>query len=1086
MAAAQAKDNEFGVDEIFRVLDKGEDVMALVEGSPGIGKTTFSLKLAYDWANEKTDATLSFRKFELVLLLKCRDIDGDIMESIIEQLLPKDFEENIKKKLLDFIRDIYNQQKILIILDGLDELPTKSKHHVDELLHRRILPFCYVLVTSRQERGIDARKIFFFDILLEIEGFSENDASEYITKHFKNVGPGDLSKGDRLIEEIKKNTFLHALRKNPLNLLLLCVIFEDYEGELPSSNTKLYQIIIQCLLRRYRAKKGLKVPESDTDLDKLFQKDIRALGKVAWKCLLDDRHSFREDELKEMEKRNENLVARGLGLLYKEESLKRLKPQHEYCFLHKTFQEYLAASYIARKLRRKKFSVFQQLSFDDLVKKYPQVFLFVSGLLGEEASLLIEQIGKELKGDWDWHDCKRVAADFFINIFSESENGEQMADTLCSFIPFPLDGHIYDDCYNDNSYQFARVLGACKMFSKVQKPVKLYCDLSYPDDVKNFGDALESCSQLETYSINCREELTGELAEVLFERLSASTSLSQLTLKVHESISNDTAVMIGRAFAASKSLTQVTLAFPGMSGEAWLSALDTGLSADTPLTSAVLTISGPMNETEIQALERLLSNKSLLSLSLTVGGDMQDLLVDALSRGLSGHISVNSLDLWIYGRLSCYGAKSLERGLLENCSLNYLRVFVHGELPENWRTVVENVRLAKKSLVSPAFYCDFFSKVAANQLAHFRPFEVEEAFGPKQHLIVNVCGELTIDGVKSLCEVSWLSLSRLTINLYDKLTDGVVHLSMRCIDLNKTLTSVIVNIWGKLTEEEKTLSQHIIDNNPAITLNVRDVSVPPDDSSNHVDASVDNPASLVTFLTEAKNDRKEKLSLTVNIQRDTFKDETDHLFDVLAEDSTLKELTLTIHSDSYTSEDWGLGLVNGLRYNTSIRALSLTINDYGCFSGEWEEGLGKGLENNTTISALTLTINNYGDFDSSWGRGLGHGFAENRSLRTLTLTINNYSDMWGDWAGTLGDGLAKSKSLTTCNLTFNMHGEVNDYYLTKLCDNLMRSKSLTTLKLQVSDPQLGYDLSKVVVKSKSLSSIDLTVSFYQSKVNTSG
>ena len=99
---------------------------------------------------------------------------------------------------------------------------------------------------------------------------------------------------------------------------------------------------MRCLLRRYCAKEKLKAPEKDDDLDKQFEIAILALGELAWKCLLNDRLSFYEDELEELERSNENIVARRLGLVYKEESLKRLKPRHTYIFLHKTFQEYLA------------------------------------------------------------------------------------------------------------------------------------------------------------------------------------------------------------------------------------------------------------------------------------------------------------------------------------------------------------------------------------------------------------------------------------------------------------------------------------------------------------------------------------------------------------------------------------------------------------------------------------------------------------------------------------------------------------------------------------------------------------------------
>ena len=143
----------------------------LVEGSPGIGKTTFCLKIAYDWANGKIPKGCSFPEFNVVLLLKCRDIDGDMIKAIDEQLLPED--DDVKKELRDYIQDIHNQEQVLIILDGLDELPIGAEQYVDRLLHRRMFPFCFLLATSRQERGIEFRQTVNFDVLLQIEGFTD-------------------------------------------------------------------------------------------------------------------------------------------------------------------------------------------------------------------------------------------------------------------------------------------------------------------------------------------------------------------------------------------------------------------------------------------------------------------------------------------------------------------------------------------------------------------------------------------------------------------------------------------------------------------------------------------------------------------------------------------------------------------------------------------------------------------------------------------------------------------------------------------------------------------------------------------------
>ena len=519
--------DEINVTDIFKTLEKGKDVMTLVEGSPGIGKTTFCLKLAYDSTHGKIPTECFFPKFEVVLLLKCRDIDGNIMDTIRKQLLPRNIEEKIVEKLLHFLKDIHNQERILIILDGLDELPEKSRHHVDELLHRRIFPFCYVLATSRQERGIEARKYFVFDIHLEIKGYTESDAIVYVRRHFKTIGQSP--KGERLIEEMQQNTFLNALQNNPLNLLLLCVVYEDYEGKLPTSRTELYQVIVRCLLRRYCAKRNLPAPEDDSVLEKTFEKEVLALGELAWVCLLSGLSGFHESELDEFESRYPGLVARELGLLYKEESLKRFKPQCEYYFLHKRFQEYVAAAYIAEKLVNQQFNVFEHIPFDDLVTKYSQVFIFVSGMLGEKATVLFTQIGEQLKTvyDWNWNeDCNEKEATFFIESFNESRHPEQMAVTLCNIIPFPE--VITLASYEGRNPFFVEVLMACKSFFSLYADT---CDWDR-DERDIVEDAVESCPQLLTVSFVIHHQLpTSSGADRLFHLFSVSHSLSELSLE---------------------------------------------------------------------------------------------------------------------------------------------------------------------------------------------------------------------------------------------------------------------------------------------------------------------------------------------------------------------------------------------------------------------------------------------------------------------------------------------------------------------------------------------------------------------------
>ena len=947
--------DEVNVTEIFKILEKGEDVMTLVEGSPGIGKTTFCLKLAHDWALGKIQTECSFPKFEVVLLLKCRDIDGDIMGTIREQLLPRDIEEKIVEKLLHFLKDIHNQERILIILDGLDELPEKSQHHVDELLNRRILPFCYVLATSRQERGIEVRKNFVFDIHLEIKGYAESDSIAYVRRHFETIGQSP--KGERLIKEMQQNTFLHALRNNPLNLLLLCVIFEDYEGKLPTSRTELYQVIVQCLLRRYCARHSLAVPKDNTTLQKRFEEDVLALGELAWACLLNDRQCFSEGKLAECEVKNQNMVARKIGLLYMEESLKRISPQHEYWFLHKTFQEYLAAAFITRKLQKGELNVFEYTTFDDLVGKYPQVFLFVSGMLGGKATVLFTQIGEKLneKRDWDWSKCSEQAATFFVESFRESGHAEEVALTLCSMLPFPEEIILF----GDDVYPFARVLIACKSFSNVQTPVKLTAAFNGIDSEKDdvVFHCIESLSKLTTV----RFEIPSVFREGspnkdrLCKWLSASKSLSELTLKSLSDCSEDVPLLLCNGLASCQSLTKVKFTLTGENSGAYFNAVDIGLSADNPLSSAiVLEIYGPMSHNAIQALQKLLTNKSLISLSLHICGDVRDLLVAAVSNALAKQTALKSIDLRLGGKLSSSCVNILQKGLLENTSLNYFKVVVLGEVPDNWQSVMETLYSTKKSLVTYVFCPNTVGNIGEE---HIDLVLAENGLVPKQHLTVSVWGKLGCEEAKTLCKVLVSSsLAVLTLNVHGNLSDDVIISIVSGLKGCKTLSFLFVNMWGNLSPNGRLILSSL--NNLGIHSSVHTT---PEESNLLLDISVDNRSALKSFFDKVKDTSKEKVSLTINDNGNAIKEWVHHLSDALAE-------------------------------NTSLTSLDLTLNNC-LMNGNLGEGVGECLVQSTLIQSLSLTIS-CSDI-KGLVRTLSACFAKRTSFTTLSLEINDYSEEAG-------------------------------------------------------------------------------------------
>ena len=415
------------------MFDKEEESIPrtiLIEGSPGTGKTTLSLKLAYDWAMGLMPD--KFPEVELVLLIKCRDMEDSIQESAKTQLLPWDNDE-----LRNVLDSFLHSDKIMLIVDGVDEISKSAESHVVNLLNRKCLQNCYVVLTSRQEKGMEVRKCC--DKLLEIKGYSYKSIESFIDKYFgSNI---DLAK--KLQEKVKPKTEndLRTLATNPLNTLLLCVVFEDNGGNLPTTVTELFQNIVECIWKRYCKKKR---PE---EKDISFEIAMQTLGRLAYESLIEhDTLYFRESKLGEDE-----IQCTNIGFLYKDDiSTKILKPDNTYWFLHKTFQEYFAAYHCVYTQTEIDMSKLSHYTREDRAK-FIQVLKFMSSMLqkksAEDHKKFIEQLGSCIssqidddKLDDDDDECKDdTVLRILCAVLSENDLDKDMAGTVKPFIPKSLE-----------------------------------------------------------------------------------------------------------------------------------------------------------------------------------------------------------------------------------------------------------------------------------------------------------------------------------------------------------------------------------------------------------------------------------------------------------------------------------------------------------------------------------------------------------------------------------------------------------------------------------------------------------------------
>ena len=389
--------------------------IVLIEGDPGMGKTTYCNKLAFDWATGK--AGKYFLTFKLVLLLRCCDINSNLRDAIATQVLPSDITEQEREKFFDFIK--HNQSNVLLVLDGLDELQSGKLPELQDVIKGKstMLHKCPLVVTARHEADIEVME--YCDTLLEIQGFTPTDASEFIKKFFEGKGEQGAKTAQNLLDKLEEDQNLKELIANPLNAALICLLCEDSEGKLPESKTKLYWEIVEDVLRRYKKKKNL--PETSENVIEEHKSQLKQLGLIAWNALLENKKFFEKNQLE-----SHTDDAPGFGFLKWQPGSSRRKSHPQYSFVHKSFEEWFASFYLCVQLLSGETSP-EDLAADERYfsehADLKQVLLFVCGILAEEseekATALIQSLAAhivEVENRWNTDAIRNESEKFFVAV----------------------------------------------------------------------------------------------------------------------------------------------------------------------------------------------------------------------------------------------------------------------------------------------------------------------------------------------------------------------------------------------------------------------------------------------------------------------------------------------------------------------------------------------------------------------------------------------------------------------------------------------------------------------------------------------
>ena len=564
-------DETVTMNDIFKPHEEcPHPTTVLIEGKPGIGKTTLCYKLAYDWATKKQGEEHSsetfFPNFKVVLFLKCRDIQPYLWEAqvlprsrkeqleeifnsvlwnaIDDQLLPQDVTKEDKEEFFKFIR--HNQPDILLVLDGLDELPTNMLPAFKEVIQGRILQRCHIVVTARQEVGMEVRECC--DRLLEIEGFTKDDAREFIVKYFKE----DAHLAEKLLIKLNLDENLRQLTESPLNTVLLCLLCEDFDGVFPESGTQLYLEIVECVLRRYRKKKGLPLPKAKgEDLTKVYKTQLKQLGSITLKGLLQKSMSFDESEFENCE-----VELTEFGFLSVECGRSKVRPSLNYCFLHKTFQELFAAFYLCCQVLNNEVCPENIITDTRYFCELRQVLLFTCGLLAsqpEKVKPLIASIAEEVHNNDELFfalqcigECRNDTSSSLHVLLSRSL-GSNIQITKLDFSSLAL---------GNNCFQCSALAEVIKHNSTITE-LALSLNRLGTGDCTALADAIKHNSTITELNLSWNKLGTGDCT-ALAEAIKHNSTITQLDLSLNELGPGD-CTALAEAIKHNSAITQLNL-----------------------------------------------------------------------------------------------------------------------------------------------------------------------------------------------------------------------------------------------------------------------------------------------------------------------------------------------------------------------------------------------------------------------------------------------------------------------------------------------------------------------------------------------